>query len=83
MRGCDASGVECRPRNEKVYDCMFLYELGRWRRYSGFVSVYVLYASWTGCAALGGLLMIENDWAVSKSELACSWEQYTLMVICN
>lgn len=43
-----------------------LYELGRWRRYSGLflVKVYVLYASWTGCAALGGLLMIENDWAV-------------------
>lgn len=65
MRGCDASAlVAGRATKRLMITC--LYELGRWRRDSGFVSVtvYVLYASWTGCAALGGLFMIENDWAV-------------------
>lgn len=63
MRGFDAFAlVAGRATKSLMIAC--LYELGRWRRDSGFVSVmvYVLYASWTGCAALGGLFMIENDW---------------------
>jgi len=65
MRGCDVSGFGFQPRDGKVNDCMFV-RIRSLEKNSGFVSVavYVLYASWTGCAALRGLLMIENHWAV-------------------
>jgi hypothetical protein len=52
-----------------------LYELGGWRRDSGFVSVavYVLYASWTGCAALGRAV---ND----RERLGCMKKRTCLLL---
>jgi hypothetical protein len=37
-----------------------LYELSRWKDILLCMGVYVLYASWTGCAALGGLEAIDD-----------------------
>jgi hypothetical protein len=60
MRGCDVP-----PRNEKFNDCMYVRIRSLEKEFRlFFVAVYVRCASWTGCAALGGLLMTENDWAV-------------------
>jgi hypothetical protein len=50
-----------------------LYELGRWRRDYGLFLLQCMYFTLAGLAVqrLRGLLTIENDWAVWKSELAC------------
>ena len=60
MRGCDGSmAVTGRAMERLTIACM--YEIGRRREVmSATCCVYVFYASWSGCAALEGVMEV-ND----------------------